>query len=104
MKQIHLFKKGFVIFLKGATFSDFIETRTSDSNLTRLKTRFILLLKKVSKSVDIAIVSRPGWIQSVHERSGDKLHRKSGLKTVSLSQESSVKVSNEISSAIVAEK
>ena len=27
MKQIHLFKKGFVIFLKGATFSDFIETR-----------------------------------------------------------------------------
>ena len=23
MKQIHLFKKGFVIFLKGATFSDF---------------------------------------------------------------------------------
>ena len=26
MKQIHLFKKGFVIFLKGATFSDFIET------------------------------------------------------------------------------
>ena len=27
MKQIHLFKKGFVIFLKGATISDFIETR-----------------------------------------------------------------------------
>ena len=27
LKQIHLFKKGFVIFLKGATFSDFIETR-----------------------------------------------------------------------------
>ena len=27
MNQIHLFKKGFVIFLKGATFSDFIETR-----------------------------------------------------------------------------
>ena len=26
MKQIHLFKKGFVIFLKGAKFSDFIET------------------------------------------------------------------------------
>ena len=26
MKQIHLFKKGFVIFLKGAPFSDFIET------------------------------------------------------------------------------
>ena len=26
MKQIHLFKIGFVIFLKGATFSDFIET------------------------------------------------------------------------------
>ena len=28
--QIHLFKKGFVIFLKGATFSDFIETRLSN--------------------------------------------------------------------------
>ena len=27
IKQIHLFKKGFVIFLKGATFSDFMETR-----------------------------------------------------------------------------
>ena len=27
MKQIHLFKKGLVIFLKGATFSDFIDTR-----------------------------------------------------------------------------
>jgi len=27
MKQIHHFKKGFVIFLKGATFSDFIDTR-----------------------------------------------------------------------------
>ena len=27
MKQIHLFKKGFVIFLKGATFSDFIDAR-----------------------------------------------------------------------------
>ena len=26
MKQIHLFKKGFVIFLKRATFTDFIET------------------------------------------------------------------------------
>ena len=26
MKQIHLFKKGFVIFLNGATFSDFIDT------------------------------------------------------------------------------
>ena len=26
MKQIHLFKKGLVIFLKGAPFSDFIET------------------------------------------------------------------------------
>ena len=26
MKQIHLFTKGFVIFLKGATFSDFIVT------------------------------------------------------------------------------
>ena len=26
MKRIYLFKKGFVIFLKGAPFSDFIET------------------------------------------------------------------------------
>ena len=30
MKQVHLFKKGFVTFLKGATFSDFIETRLSN--------------------------------------------------------------------------
>ena len=30
MKQIHLFKKGFLIFLKGATFSDFIETSLSN--------------------------------------------------------------------------
>ena len=30
MKQIHLFKKGFVIFLKGAMFSDFIETSLSN--------------------------------------------------------------------------
>ena len=27
MKQIHLFKKGFVIFLKGAPFSDFLDYR-----------------------------------------------------------------------------
>ena len=27
LKQIHLFKKGFVIFLKGDTFLDFIENR-----------------------------------------------------------------------------
>ena len=27
MKQIHLFKKGFGIFLKGATFSDFVDYR-----------------------------------------------------------------------------
>ena len=30
MKQIHMFKKGFVIFLKRAPFSDFIETRLSN--------------------------------------------------------------------------
>ena len=29
IKQIYLFKKGFVIFLKGATFSDFTETQLS---------------------------------------------------------------------------
>ena len=27
MKQIHLFKNGFVIFLKGAPFSDFVDYR-----------------------------------------------------------------------------
>ena len=40
MKQIHLFKKGFVIFLKGAPFSDFIETRLS--NYKPLAIRFPL--------------------------------------------------------------
>ena len=37
MKQIHLFKTGFVIFFKGATFSDFIDTR-----LSGIKIRFRL--------------------------------------------------------------
>ena len=30
MKQIHLLIKGFVIFLKGATFSDFIDYQTTN--------------------------------------------------------------------------
>ena len=42
MKQIHLFKKGFVIFLKGATFSDFIETRLSNYKPLAIRIRFPL--------------------------------------------------------------
>ena len=42
MKQIHLFKKGFVIFLKGATFSDFIDTRLSNYKPLAIRIRFPL--------------------------------------------------------------
>ena len=42
MKQIHLFIKGFVIFLKGATFSDFIETRLSNYKPLAIRIRFPL--------------------------------------------------------------
>ena len=42
MKQIHLFKKGSVIFLKGATFSDFIETRLSNYKPLGIRIRFPL--------------------------------------------------------------
>ena len=42
MKQIHLFKKGFVIFLKGATFSDFIETSQSNYKPLAIGIRFPL--------------------------------------------------------------
>ena len=42
MKQIHLFKKGFVIFLKGATFSDFIEIRLSNYKPLAIRIRFSL--------------------------------------------------------------
>ena len=42
MKQIHLFKKGFVIFLKGATFSDFVETRLSNYKPLAIWIRFPL--------------------------------------------------------------
>ena len=42
MKQIHLFKKGLVIFLKGATFSDFIETRLSNYKPLAIGIRFPL--------------------------------------------------------------
>ena len=38
MRQIHLFKKSFVIFLKGATFSDFIDTRLSNYKLLAIHT------------------------------------------------------------------
>ena len=34
MKQIHLIKKGFVIFVKGAMFLDFIDTRLSNNKPT----------------------------------------------------------------------
>ena len=42
MKQIHLFKKDFVIFLKGATFSDFIETRLWNYKHLAIRIRFPL--------------------------------------------------------------
>ena len=42
MKKMHLFKKGFVIFLKGATFSDFIETRLSNYKPLVIRIRFPL--------------------------------------------------------------
>ena len=43
MKQIHLFKKGFVIFFKGATFSDFFETRISNYKPLAIRIRFPLI-------------------------------------------------------------
>ena len=43
MKQIHLFKKDFVIFLKGATFSDFIETKLWNYKPLAIRIRFPLL-------------------------------------------------------------
>ena len=42
MKQIHHFKKGFVIFLKGAKFSDFIETRVYIYKPLAIRNRFPL--------------------------------------------------------------
>ena len=42
MKLIHLFKKGFVIFLKGATFSDSIETSLSNYKPLAIGIRFPL--------------------------------------------------------------
>ena len=42
MKQIHLFKKGFVIFLKGAMFSDFIDARLLNCISSGIKIRFPL--------------------------------------------------------------
>ena len=42
MKQIHLFKKGFVIFFKGATFSDFIETGILNYITSGIHNRFPL--------------------------------------------------------------
>ena len=42
MKQIHLFNKGFVIFLKGATFSYFIGTRIWNYKPLAIQIRFLL--------------------------------------------------------------
>ena len=42
MKQIHLFRKGFVIFLKGSTFSDFIETSLWNYKHLAIQIRFPL--------------------------------------------------------------
>ena len=42
MKQIHLFKKSFMIFLKGDTFSEFIETRLSNYKPLAIRIHFPL--------------------------------------------------------------
>ena len=42
MKQIKVFKKGFVIFLEGATFLDFIETSLSNYKPLAIQIRFPL--------------------------------------------------------------
>ena len=42
MQQIILFKKGFVIFLEGATFSDFIKTSLSNYKPLAIQIRFPL--------------------------------------------------------------
>ena len=42
LKQNHLLKIDFVIFLKGATFSDFIETRLSNYKPLAIRIRFLL--------------------------------------------------------------
>ena len=42
MKQIHLSKKGFVNFRKGAIFSDFFETRLSNYKPLAIRIRFPL--------------------------------------------------------------
>ena len=42
MKQIHLFKTGFVIFLKGASFSDFFDNRLSNYKPLAIRVRFSL--------------------------------------------------------------
>ena len=45
MKQIHHFKKGLVIILKGATFSDFIETRLWNYKPLAIQIRFPLFCR-----------------------------------------------------------
>ena len=42
MKQIHLFKKGFVILLKEAIFSDFIDTRPLNYIISGIQNQFLL--------------------------------------------------------------
>ena len=46
MNQIQLFIKGFVIFLKGATFSDFIETRVCIYKPLAIRNRFYAILEE----------------------------------------------------------
>jgi len=41
-KQIHLFKRGFMIFLKGAAFSDFFETRQLNYITSGIQNRYPL--------------------------------------------------------------
>ena len=55
MKQIHLFKKGFVIFLKGATFSDFIDNRLLNYLPSGIKIRFPLFWR-ISFQLDLSLI------------------------------------------------
>ena len=66
MKQIHLFKKGFVIFLKGAPFSDFIETRLSNCKPLAIRIPFPLfwgIFLKLCSTVQTS--SRSEWFACI---------------------------------------
>ena len=69
MKEIHLFKKGFVIFLKGATFLDFIETRLSNYKPLAIWIHFPLFWR-----IFFSIRFKPHQIVSLSTISSQWLH------------------------------